>query len=292
MEVPSSAHQRVDVVFSDLDDTLLAPDKTLPPGNLALLDALYEHGIPFVPCTGRAWAALPPEIVQHPATRVAIVADGASIVEPRLGRALHEVPLGAERLLALYERMRELAATFDVFAGGRVYAEQRRFEAVASFGLDTHVLAQLKKTRTLVDEPLPVLVEHLVAEGITIERLSSFWGDDEVGREVLHAVEADPTLAHTTSEAKSAEVMDANASKGAGLAWVCDYLRVARANSVAFGDSPNDVSMLRAAGDGVAVKGAHPEALAAADHVCPNTAGEAGVARYLMPLLTKAARAS
>ena len=40
---------------------------------------------------------------------------------------------------------------------------------------------------------------------------------------------------------------------------------------VAFGDMPNDLSMLRWAGHGVAVAGAHPDVLAAAEEVAPGT---------------------
>ena len=50
--------------------------------------------------------------------------------------------------------------------------------------------------------------------------------------------------------------------------------------AVAFGDMPNDVPMLELAGHGVAMRNAHPDALAAADEI---TAGndEDGVARVL-----------
>ena len=52
------------IVFSDMDDTFLAPDKSLLPRNMAMLDRLAEEGIEFVPCTGRAWHAIPPEVVR------------------------------------------------------------------------------------------------------------------------------------------------------------------------------------------------------------------------------------
>ena len=47
----------VRLVFSDMDSTYLAKDKTIPEGNLRLLDKLQERGIAFVPCSGSTEAA-------------------------------------------------------------------------------------------------------------------------------------------------------------------------------------------------------------------------------------------
>ena len=54
-------------VFVDMDDTFVAPDKTIPAGNLRVLDLAHERGVQVVPCTGRSVAGLPPELVAHPA---------------------------------------------------------------------------------------------------------------------------------------------------------------------------------------------------------------------------------
>ena len=74
------------------------------------------------------------------------------------------------------------------------------------------------------------------------------------------------------------------ASKGSALAWLCERLGVPREQSVAFGDSPNDLEMIRAAGDGVAVGNACEALLAEADHVTATNA-ESGFATYLEGLL-------
>ena len=77
-----------------------------------------------------------------------------------------------------------------------------------------------------------------------------------------------------------------SAHKGAGLRWLCAHLGVDVADTVAFGDASNDVTMLEAAGDGVAMANAILEAVAAADHTT-SSCDDSGVARYLMPLLAQ-----
>ena len=89
-----------------------------------------------------------------------------------------------------------------------------------------------------------------------------------------------PGLDVTWSLPHNIEVGAAAARKGEALRFLCSYLGFTLANAAAFGDGPNDVSMLSAAGAGVAMGNAVPEALAAAKYrTAPNT--EDGVAQFI-----------
>ena len=70
------------LVFVDMDDTFLTPEKTITPLNRKALDLAYERGIQFVPCTGRNYTGLPDELVHHPSVRYAVCCNGA-IREPQ-----------------------------------------------------------------------------------------------------------------------------------------------------------------------------------------------------------------
>lgn len=61
------------------------------------------------------------------------------------------------------------------------------------------------------------------------------------------------------------EFLRPDASKGAGLALVCEHLGVDMSEVVAFGDGDNDREMLQMAGIGVAMRNATPAAKEAAD---------------------------
>ena len=80
------------------------------------------------------------------------------------------------------------------------------------------------------------------------------------------------------------EVSALGVDKGSTLAQLADALGVAAAAAVAFGDMPNDVSMLRWAGLSYAVADGHPAALAATPHRAPALA-EDGVAQVIEALL-------
>ena len=86
----------------------------------------------------------------------------------------------------------------------------------------------MQASRTLVDKPL----EQVIRDARTVERLGMCWGVVEGSREVADAaraaVEQDSTLRHTGSYGSAIEVVDARASKGSALAWLCDRLGIAR----------------------------------------------------------------
>ena len=256
------------IVFSDMDDTFLAPDKSLLPRNMAMLDRLAEEGIEFVPCTGRAWHAIPPEVRRHPATHYGVPSDGSVVIDAASEKVLLDQSLGARRALALLSRVGGLLdrMTFDVFADGRVLTNRASWELIGQLGLSAAQTAYMQASRTLVDKPL----EQVILDARTVERVGMCWGVGAGAREVACAarlaVEEDPTLRHTGSYGSAIEVVDAWASKGSALAWLCDRLGI------------------RAAGDGVAVGNACEALLAEADHVTATNA-ESGFATYLEALL-------
>lgn len=87
------------------------------------------------------------------------------------------------------------------------------------------------------------------------------------------------------------EVTGPDADKGTALRLIAAELGVAQKDVIAFGDGPNDVTMLQWAGYGVAVgPHAHPEVLAAADeHI--GSPEELGVARWIEENVLKVASA-
>jgi len=86
------------------------------------------------------------------------------------------------------------------------------------------------------------------------------------------------------------EVTPPNASKGNALAFVAGRYGIAQAETVAVGDSDNDISMIRWAGLGVAMGNAAPEVMAAADRVAPSVS-EDGLATVIEEFVLRNGRA-
>lgn len=274
------------IVFCDLDDTFLSTGKRLIARNMAALDELARHGIPFVPCTGRGLNGVEvyAELVGHPAVRYAITSTGAVVYDLRTRRAIHACALGHGRTLALYGCVGDLDVSFDIFADGSVISERWRYERLKGYRLDAPMRSHVLRSRTPVDLSVP----EIVARARTVERVSIFNRMDgpgfEQGRRVREAVEALEGLRWTSAHPACTEVLDEACSKGAALSWLCDYLGIEQSSSVAFGDSGNDLEMIGAAGIGVAMGNADGAVKDAADLIAPAN-DEAGVAQVLADLI-------
>ena len=262
-----------------MDGTFLASDKSIPSENFALLDDLVEWGVSFVPCTGRPLFAVPAEIREHPAVTYAIAANGAAVCDVRRNVRLHEERLDTEAVLALYERVRHLDITFDVFTGDVVLSERRRYDHMGELGIDDATLTMLRRVRTPTDLTVPEILECYGRP----EKITCFWGDERVRDALVAAMSKTEGAAFAKGHPNDFEMQATGASKGKALVWLCDHLGVGVERSVAFGDEGNDETLLRAAGDGVAMANASSEVLAAADHVCESN-DACGVAHYLRRL--------
>ncbi|MDO4849312.1 MAG: HAD-IIB family hydrolase [Coriobacteriia bacterium] len=70
------------------------------------------------------------------------------------------------------------------------------------------------------------------------------------------------------------EALPAGCDKGSAARKLCSALGIAPEQTMGFGDSQNDVDLLRFVGHGFAVRGAPPELLAVADGVCDTPAND------------------
>jgi len=81
------------------------------------------------------------------------------------------------------------------------------------------------------------------------------------------------------------ELFDWNAGKGSSLLFLCDYLGIPISDAYAAGDADNDISMLEAAGCGIAMKNATDNVKAHADVVTDLDNDQNGLADMMRKLL-------
>ena len=93
-----------------------------------------------------------------------------------------------------------------------------------------------------------------------------------------------PGLSVVQTAAFYLEVIPASVDKGVGLKSACEALGIDLSETIAFGDSENDIPMLRAAGMGVAMGNATAEVKAAADTITLSN-NDNGIAAALEALL-------
>jgi hypothetical protein len=255
------------LVATDLDGTLLRSDGSLSERSREVLATLDERGVPVVIVTGRPmrWLAdLRPVVGQH---GLAVVSNGAAVYDVAAGEAHDvrgiEVAVGADLARRIQEQLPGATFAVETVAGISIAPGFVETERVPAGSL-------VESLDELWTAPaLKLLVRH---PDVGHQRLR-----DRVERAVGDL--ATPTW----STEGLLEISATGVTKASALAAVADRLGVAVTDTVAFGDMPNDVPMLRWAGTSYAVANAHPEALDVADHRAPAN-DEDGVAAVLADL--------
>lgn len=256
----------VRAIAFDLDDTLLRDDRTLSPFTLRTLRDASERGIAMLPASGRTFMSMRGFVQQIGCARYVISANGAVICAPD-GTVLHQVMLDVPLARAVARFARERGVYCQSYRDDAFFFDRpgRHAEEYAAASALRGVLVE--NLENFLIQPTAKLL--MIAEPARITTLM----------EEAQAAFGEKT-ALTCSKPYFLEVNPAGASKGQALRWCAKQMGIAMADCAAFGDSLNDVSMLKAAGVGVAMKNARPDVLAMGFEVCPANQ-EDGVARYI-----------
>ncbi|HEV2362106.1 MAG TPA: HAD family hydrolase [Acidimicrobiales bacterium] len=257
----------VKLVATDLDGTLLRADSAVSDRTRSELDRLGELGVHFVPVTARGPRLI--EMLGPPLTEVPIVvaANGALLYDPIAAEIVRENVLSAPDALDAVARIREHIP--DVAFGIESMAGYRREEAYwSAFPFPPGML--VGPAEELIDGPVVKLLARHVDKSTDNMVLMA---------EIQRALEGTAEAA-TAGAPALVEVTAKGVNKGSGLAFVADQLGVGLNEVLAFGDMPNDLPMLRAAGYAVAVANASPDVLRVADEVTASH-DEDGVALVL-----------
>lgn len=81
------------------------------------------------------------------------------------------------------------------------------------------------------------------------------------------------------------ELFHKDAGKGSSVRFVCDHFQIPLSDSFAAGDADNDISMIREAGCGIAMKNAAPKVKEAADVITAQDNDNDGLAEFMKSVL-------
>ncbi|MEZ2372793.1 HAD family hydrolase [Arthrobacter sp. RCC_34] len=258
------------LVASDVDGTIMGHDGVITTRTRNAFAAVREAGIQVVFVTGRPprWLGPLAEQLGHDGT--VICSNGAVVWDMAGGVLVSADALLREQVLRLRGVIEELHPEAGFAA-----------ECVNGLRVEESFIKAHAGSRLAELEFAP-LAESLGAEDRVVKFLAV---SPVLSAEEFHAlvVEAVGPLAHVThSDARFSllEISAPGITKAHTLERYAASLGIDASEVVAFGDMPNDVQMLAWAGEGYAMTGGHPEALASTSFRAPSLADD-GVAQVL-----------
>ncbi|MEV6522571.1 Cof-type HAD-IIB family hydrolase [Longispora sp. NPDC051575] len=246
------------LIATDLDGTLLRSGGVLSDRTADALRLARRSGSTVVVVTAR-----PPRFTDAYAGLVdlAVCGNGAVVYDPAAGRILTSNCLDVPTARKVADTLRAAlpGAGCAVETGHRVFLEPAftwRCEADTLACCEDELQVEVGSFEEALDRAeriTKILVHHPT---MRVDAMLAT-AREVVGRQAEVTHSGGPGLL---------EVCAAGITKASTVAAVCAERGIPAADVVAFGDAPNDLSMLRWAGTGYAMGNAHPDVLAAAEH--------------------------
>ncbi len=257
------------MVVSDLDGTLFNNRSQVSDVNLQAIHTLAENGVQFVPSSGRTLCEIPDILKNNPDIRYVIHSNGAVVVDLQTGERILNCltnDLVAQVLDIIYDY--DMHVMFRQNGGSYV-------DAACEFdGADEHFNFIEAHRKVIDDYAVAMQRDEFKAFAKTlndVEVFSMFFHseeEEEACRKRLNEIEG---LGVVSVCEHNLETFHVTAGKGNALHQLADKLGVAYSDTIGVGDSENDLSMIQAAGLGLAVANANELMQTSADAViCSN----------------------
>lgn len=268
----------VRLIALDLDGTLFTEDKNISEENQKAIRDARKKGIEIVIATGRPVNGIPTEIFRELGVQYVIDLNGACVHRLRDGACIYEERMETKAACELVRMCLEYRVYLSVFAGEKSCVQADREDLLEQMGFSKVLYEYIKKTRTYVDD----LPAYLRTSGDPIYKVvmnfiplpDGSYLDYDALRD---RIDADARFDQVDGGGHNMEVTMAGVSKGKALKWLAKELGVSIEETMACGDTENDIDIIRTAGIGVAMGNAKENVKEIADYVT-KTNMEDGVA--------------
>lgn len=267
----------IKLILLDLDGTLLTSQKTISPANYDALERCAAAGVHIVPSTGRFYSGMPQVVRDLPFVRYVAAVNGAQVYDAKEDKVLCREEIAPADARRVFAELDTLPVIYDCFLDGWGYMDEKMYAQIDGFIADPRVNRMVKDLR----KPVPDFKGFIARENRPLQKIQMFFTDmDRRAKELERLPKLFPDLSVTSSITNNIEFNAKNANKGEALRFLCRHLGLSIEESMSFGDSSNDLSMIEAAGTGVAMANADQALLDAADYVT-DTNDNDGVAKAI-----------
>ena len=261
------------LIALDLDDTLLNKETQIPEENVKALQKCAEKGIYVVLCSGRAEEGILPfvrklDIAGKQAGRFLIAINGCSVFDLHLRQQIFKRTVDADVLLRADELAGEDGLDTEVYSPDTIfYGKETKWTRL---DVDLcHVKGEVVEDyRNFLTKGFPKMLIPGEPEKVSVlqEKLKKEFGS----RAVVF-----------TSKPFFLELLPPDCGKGEAIEFLCSHLGFSIEETMCFGDSMNDESMIRKCGMGVAMCNGLDYIKQAADYVTEFDNNSGGVGRFL-----------
>ena len=271
----------VKLIALDLDGTLFNKDGIITDTNKEQLNRVAAQGVKIVISTGRPFNGLPFEQIKDTTIEYVLTTNGASVYKIEGKECLYENGMDPETILPIIDWILAREIHIDIYMDGRGFTPIRCRENLGRLDVPDSLRAYMLATRTPVED----LTSYVSDCGKKIQKINLNFYPQPDGTflhrdDTLSFLKANNAIEVVCGGFNNFEISKAGVTKKEGLEFLANYLGTDLEHTMAIGDSENDLSMINAAGIGVAMGNASDDVKSVANYIT-TTNNEDGVAEAI-----------
>ena len=266
----------IKLVAADMDGTLLDKERKITEYTQNVIRKAVKAGVEFIPATGRAVNALPPELKAMKEVRYGIFSNGATVYDLWENKVIYRHHFEIPRVLELIQFLRQFDLMISVSMNGQSYGERKAMENIDYYELDENTREIIVGSRKVIEN----LEEHLKDRNDTVEKMTLVFRSMEERKNVWMALSQIEDVQFSSSLPKNIEISPKGCNKGDGLSHLLEALGIKKEEAMACGDADNDKEMLEISGKAVVMENGLESMKAIADYITVSNQ-EDGVAKAM-----------
>lgn len=268
----------ITLIALDMDGTLFNHDSQISEKDQSAIRRAADAGIQFTISTGRPYIGLPTELLSSLGIRYAITSNGAAIYRLPEKECIFSSCMEPELLCPILRRLQNYDIHFDAFIHGDAYSQKSIQPNIDRLDMPDSIKKYIKSTRILTDN----LADYIQENALEVQKMTlNFYplpdGSFQYREEVFSLLASCPEITFLSGGYHNLEFTKAGTTKGLGLRFLADFLKLPLDTTMACGDTQNDLDIIKTAGIGVAMGNARDEVKEIADFITLSNE-ESGVA--------------
>ena len=274
-------------IFLDMDGTLLNSEKEVSDYSIKILKEIKQKGIEIILISGRCNKSIE-HIVKNRINnkdeiiRYIISTDGTMIKDLKENKIIYQSSLNEKLVKELIYKSYNFDTAFyiitenDMYKDNRMNEYQKETDRWYINGEFYNIENNLKTIDFNDFSKKNEKVNRILFFSMNLDKLK------EINENILKNDEIQ-TLFRKDFKDYQLLLISNKYSKAIGIIEMCKYLNLSTKDTIAFGDSDNDIEMLEIVGDGIAMKNAKIDLKT--NKITEFTNNEDGVAKYLEKML-------
>lgn len=268
------------LVAFDLDGTALNSEHEMSEKTKEVIKLAQSKGVIAVPATGRMRSFLPVFVEEISEIRYLITCNGAEVYDRHQGEIIYHQPLSNEKAIEVQTLLNEYLLYVEYYTDGYAVTKRGNPENTEKYGIPAERLYFTNKNYSFIDDYISFLQESK----LTPDKVNMPYIIEEIYDEVRQRLGEISDISIISSIPQNLEINSSSSSKGDAVMQLARLLNIEPSEVVVIGDNENDLPMLTAFENSVAMGNAADEIKAKAKMIT-DTNDNDGVAKTILEFL-------